>query len=82
MRTLRALALFLWIFAVITIISAAQSESDPREVVQAGEILEKIERGEPVNYDHKIIEGDINIGNLKLPEVRSCLLYTSDAADE
>ena len=67
---MRALALFLWIFAVITIISAAQSESDPREVVQAGEILEKIERGEPVNYDHKIIEGDINIGNLKLPEVR------------
>jgi hypothetical protein len=70
-RTLRALALILGIFAVITIISAAQSESDPREVVQASEILEKIERGVPVNYADKIIEGDININDLKLPEVRT-----------
>jgi hypothetical protein len=69
-RTLRALALILGIFAVITIISAAQSESDPRKVVQASEILEKIERGEPVVYTDNVIEGDINIGDLMLPVVR------------
>jgi hypothetical protein len=69
-RTLRALALIFWIFAAILIISAASSESDPRKVVNASEILEKIERGVPVNYTDKIIEGDIDIGDLKLPEVR------------
>lgn len=69
MRTLSALALVFWILAVIIIISAAQSESDPREVVQASEILQKIERGETVNYTDKIIEGGIDISDLKLPGV-------------
>jgi hypothetical protein len=52
---------------VITIISAAQS--DPREVVQASEILEMVERGTPINYSHVIIEGDLNLSDLDLPEV-------------
>lgn len=67
MRTLRASALFFWIYAVITIISAAQG--DPREVVPASEIMEMIERGMPVNYSHVIIEGDLNLSDLDLPEV-------------
>ena len=77
---MRALALILWIFAVIIIISAAQSESDPREVVQASEILEMIERGEPVNYSNVIIEGDLNLSDLDLPEypvVRNSVGYIS-----
>jgi len=42
---------------------------DGREVVQSSEILEKIERGEPVNYVGKVIEGDIVFRDLKLPEI-------------
>lgn len=67
MRNLRARAIFFWIFAVITVISTAQDDSDHRTVVQADEILEKIERGEPVYYDHKTIEGILNLNNRKLP---------------
>ncbi|MCX6673169.1 MAG: pentapeptide repeat-containing protein [Methanothrix sp.] len=69
MRTLRPLAQVLWIFVVITIISATQSDSDPREVVQASDIMKQIKQGEPVNYVNIIIEGDIDIGDLKLPVV-------------
>ncbi|MCX6677474.1 MAG: pentapeptide repeat-containing protein [Methanothrix sp.] len=69
MGTLRALAILFCVFAVITTIGAVQNKSYPREVVNASVILEKIERGVPVNYNDKIIEGNINIGDLKLPEV-------------
>lgn len=51
-----------------TIISADKGESYPRDVVQASEILGKIERGEPVDYAHKIIEGKLSIDGLKLAE--------------
>jgi len=69
--TLRVLALVFWIFAVIAIISTAQSERDHREVVQASEILKKIELDVTVYYADKIIEGDIDISDLNLPEVRT-----------
>jgi hypothetical protein len=35
--------------------------------VQASEILAKVQNGEPVEYDHIIIKGDINISQLNLP---------------
>ena len=63
------LAIVLWIFAAIIFVSAAQSESDPREVVNASEILHKIELGKDVNYVGKTIVGDIDIDDLKLQEV-------------
>jgi hypothetical protein len=64
------IALAFLIFVVIAFISAAQGAPDePRRVVQASEILGKIERGEPVNYSHVIIEGDLNISDLDLPRV-------------
>ena len=38
-----------------------------RRVIPASEILEKIERGEPVEYDGVIVEGDLDISGLNLP---------------
>ncbi len=58
------------IFAVFTSFSAAQSESSP-SVVNASEILGKIERGETVFYTDKIIEGDISVADLDLDEIRN-----------
>ena len=58
------------IFAAITSFCAAQSESCP-SVVNASEILGKIERGEPVFYTDKIIEGDISLADLDLDEIRN-----------
>jgi len=42
------------------------TSSDQRPVVQASEILAKIERGEDVEYDGVIIEGDLDISGLDL----------------
>jgi hypothetical protein len=67
----RAPVLLLFIFVAVAAISAAQSHGDGREVVQASEILGKIERGEPVFYFNKIIEGNLSLGNLKLPEIQT-----------
>lgn len=44
----------------------ADSSSDQRQVIQASEILAKIERGEDIEYDGVIIEGDLDISGLKL----------------
>jgi len=45
----------------------AETSSDQRPVIQAREILDKIERGEDVYYDGVIIEGDLDISELELP---------------
>jgi len=45
----------------------AETSSDQRPVIQASEILAKIERGEDVEYDDVIVEGDLDISGLELP---------------
>jgi hypothetical protein len=69
-RAIRTPVLLLFIFAVVAAANAAQSDGDGREVVQASEILEKIERGELIKYTDKIIDGNISISDLKLPKNR------------
>ena len=44
----------------------AENSSDQRPVIQAREILDKIERGEDVEYDGVIVEGDLDISGLEL----------------
>jgi len=41
---------------------------ETRTVVPASEILEKIHRGDPVEYDNIIVEGDLDLTKLDLPE--------------
>ena len=43
---------------------------DPRPIVPASEILVKIERGEPVEYDGVIVVGDLDLSGLDLPTKR------------
>ncbi len=45
----------------------SDTSSDQRPVIQAREILAKIERGEDVEYDGVIVEGDLDISGLELP---------------
>ena len=47
----------------------AENSSDQRPVIQAREILDKIERGEDVEYDGVIVEGDLDLSGLELPTV-------------
>ena len=44
----------------------SDAASDSRKVVQASEILAAIERGEPVEYDGVIVEGDLDLDGLDL----------------
>jgi len=43
------------------------TSSDQRPVIPASEILAKIKRGEDVEYDGVIVEGDLDISGLELP---------------
>jgi len=52
---------------LMTIAGAAE----PTRVVQAEEILKKIELGQPVEYDNVIVEGDLDLSRLNLPRQTS-----------
>ena len=62
--SLRILVGFL---AVLLMMVAGAAE--PTRVVQAEEILKKIELGQPVEYDNVIVEGDLDLSGLDLPRV-------------
>ena len=66
----RILAGFL---AVLLMMVAGAAE--PTRVVQAEEILEKIELGQPVEYDNVIVVGDLNLSGLNLTRVPMQPLY-------
>jgi hypothetical protein len=58
-----ALALLLSLLAS----PAFGAPADPRRIVQASEILAKIERGGPVEYYGVIVVGDLDLSGLDLP---------------
>ena len=62
--------LALVLVALLLVVGISEGASDSREVVQASEILAKIERGEPVEYDDVIVEGDLYLSSLDLPTER------------
>lgn len=51
--------------------------SDGQRVIPASEILAKIQKGEPVEYDNIIVEGNLDIGTLNLLKSSEKLLVTS-----
>ena len=46
---------------------AGAREGKGMPLILAQEILDKIERGEPVEYYNVIVEGDLDLGKLELP---------------
>jgi hypothetical protein len=58
------------IFLVLVVLPLAVHEAGGSEnslpVVQASEILVKIQKGEPVEYDHVTVKGDLDLGKLDL----------------
>ena len=67
MARLRGRILVLSLIALLFLALAVQAE--PSRVVQAEEILKKIEMGEPVEYERVTIVGDLDISKLELPKV-------------
>jgi len=58
-------ALFALLFLLA--VSSQAAPDDTRRIVPAEEILEKIERGEPVEYDNVIVVGDLDLNKVDLP---------------
>ncbi len=63
MRSILVLVVSVFLFVV----GVTHGASESSKVVQASEILAKIERGELVDYKDVIIEGDLNLSKLNLP---------------
>ncbi len=61
---------FFFVLVLVLLPMADAGREDGMRVVPAQEILDKIERGEPVEYDHVIVKGDLDIGKLDLPKGR------------
>lgn len=55
------------ILPVIALAIESGASDNTRNVVQIGEILKKIEAGEPIEYDNIIVEGEFNLSNANLP---------------
>jgi len=65
----RPVSILALVLAALLLAGLAQGAPDSRRVVQASEILATIERGEPVDYDGVIVEGDLDLSGLDLPNV-------------
>jgi hypothetical protein len=46
--------------------------------IPASEILDKIQKGENIEYDHVIIKGDIDISKLNLPKDEENFIISSE----
>ena len=55
------------VLALVLLPLAGAGSEEGMRVVPAQEILDKIEKGLPVEYDHVIIKGDLDLGKLDLP---------------
>ena len=60
----RAASILALALAALLLAGMALGAPDSRKEIQASEILEKIERGEPIEYDGVIVEGDLNLSKL------------------
>ena len=45
---------------------AVSSSNIPMQVIDAGEILAKVQKGQPVEYDHVIVKGDLDLSRERL----------------
>jgi hypothetical protein len=53
------------------------ADADNLREVPASEILAKIEKGEPVEYDHVRVKGDLKVSKLNLPKENNKFLVGS-----
>jgi uncharacterized protein YjbI with pentapeptide repeats len=53
---------------LLALVAAKGTPSENLTIVPASEILAKIQKGEPVEYDHVLVEGSLDLGKLDLPE--------------
>jgi hypothetical protein len=58
------------VLALVLLPLAGAGSEEGMRVVPAQEILDKIEKGLPVEYDHVIIRGDLDLRKLNLPKRR------------
>ena len=62
-----AISVLMLVVLILFIGPVDSTPEEPTREVPASEILEKIQRGEDVAYDHVIIKGDLDLSLLELP---------------
>jgi hypothetical protein len=66
--------------ALPLVVHGADGSENSLPVVQASEILIKIQNGEPVEYDHVIVKGDLNLSQLRLQTNITSPIRINDSA--
>ncbi len=56
-------------FIIVLLITGSSHASEGYVEIKAEEILNKIEMGEPVEYDHVLVQGDLNLSSLNLSKI-------------
>jgi uncharacterized protein YjbI with pentapeptide repeats len=67
----------LLLILIITYISIGNAHENSFQEISAKDIMDKIENGTAIQYDHVIINGDLNLSQLKLPKVYKKSFYAS-----
>ena len=57
-REILALCIIVFLFSI------QSAEAEPSRIIDAGEILKKIEQGQPVEYNNVIVKGDLDLSLL------------------
>jgi hypothetical protein len=64
--TMKLAALIFLVLVALPLAVHGADGSDSLPVVQASEILAKIQKGEPVEYDHVVVKSDLDLSQLQL----------------
>jgi len=79
--TLKIAAVLFLLLAIVALEAAGAEGSSgvPMREIDAGEILEKVQRGEAVEYDHIIIRGDLDLSRERLQKKITSPIRISDS---
>ncbi len=59
---------------------AVSSSNIPMQVIDAGEILAKVQKGQPVEYDHVIVKGDLDLSRERLQKNVTSRIRINDSS--
>ncbi|MGB7570931.1 MAG: pentapeptide repeat-containing protein, partial [Methanothrix sp.] len=82
MLKIAALVLLLLAGMALEAAGAEGSSGIPMQVIDAGEILAKVKAGQPVEYDHVVVRGDLDLSRERLKKNITSLIRINDSVFE
>ena len=71
-----------FLLLAVTALEAAGAEGSsgvPMQVIDAGEIVAKVKAGQPVEYDHVVVRGDLDLSRERLQKKITSPIRISDS---